>query len=302
MKEHSVQVPYSAAEISIAMFNFIYLTSSGLLYTSYLTYPSGIIGCNGCSKAPYTSSYYKDQMTAFNTKVAIFFIAIITELLVAIQISTKAVLPIANSCTCSRLLRFLQIILLWNTFAFVQIWVGLVLLPACIFLIIAPLQTIPVLCAEIAFPSLLMAFIAILLQFANKLHIRNCNYKINAMVCIHSSRYMVFVALIVALMTLYFKLSPGGTTLSSTKGIIFSFLPTILLSVTAWGIKRRFFNSISENGKKTRAERSVTSVSTEQEDLQATEQDVFLSSVVDSDEEPSSPLTEESQIDISSIV
>ena len=175
MKEHSVQVPYSAAGISIAMFNFIYLTSSGLLYTSYLTYPSGIIGCNDCSKAPYTSSYYKDQMTAFNTKVAIFL------------------------------------------FAFVQIWVGLVLLPACIFLIIAPLQTIPVFCAAIAFPSLLMAFIAILLQFANKLHIRYCNYKINAMVCIHSSRHMVFVALIVAVMTLYFNLSPGGTTLSSTK-------------------------------------------------------------------------------------
>ena len=54
---------------------------------------------------------------------------------------------------------------------------------------------------------------------------------------------------------------------------------------------------------KTRDERSVTSVSTEQEDLQATEQSVLLNNVLDSDEEPtSSPLTEESQIDISSIV
>ena len=303
MKESFVQVLkiYSAAGVSMVMFNFAYLTSSVWVYVMYYTHPSQCIDHDSDScRPPHTSPFYKDVVTALIVKGVVIFIAIITQLLVALLISRKAILPMENRH--SKCLRILQIILLWNTFVFVQIWVGLILLPACIFLIIAPLQTIPILCAAIALTPVLMLFISTLLWLANKVHIRNWDYKINAMVCIHSSRYMVFVALIVALVILYFNLSPGGTTLSSTKGIIFSFLPSILLSMTAWGIKRTFFNSIG-NGMKTRDERSVTSVSTEQEDLQATEQSVLLNNVLDSDEEPtSSPLTEESQIDISSIV
>jgi len=186
-------------------------TFTAWLYTGYFIYPSLISTCTDCSQPPHTSSYYKDAVTALIIKGAVFLIAIITELLVAIHISLKAS---ANSCNkCSK---FYQIILLWNTFVFVQIWVGLVLLPACIFLIIAPLQTIPVLCVAIMILPLLMAFIAILLQLGNRLDIRNCDCKSNAMVCIHSSRHMVFVALIVSLMTLYFYLSQGG--LSKYKG------------------------------------------------------------------------------------
>jgi len=85
-----------------------------------------------------------------------------------------------------------------------------------------------------------------------------------------------FAALIVALMTLYFYLSPGGTSLSSTEGIIFSFIPSIMLSMTVWGIKRRFFNNILGKEKKTRVKGSVSSVSTEQEDLHSTEEDTVF--------------------------
>ena len=63
--------------------------------------------------------------------------------------------------------------------------------------------------------------------------------------------------------------------------------------MTAWGIKRRFFNNISGKGKTTRAERitSVSSVSTEQEDLRGTEENAALTNVVESGEEqrPRSP-------------
>jgi len=42
MKEHAVQVSniYSAAGISMATFNFVYLTSTAWLYTGYFIYPS----------------------------------------------------------------------------------------------------------------------------------------------------------------------------------------------------------------------------------------------------------------------
>ena len=92
-------------------------------------------------------------------------------------------------------------------------------------------------------------------------------------------------------MTLYFKLSQGGTTLSSSKGILFSLFPSIILSMTVWGIKRRFFSGKLKN---MRGERSV---STEQEDLQDAEQNTFLFSVVESGEEQTSHQTKECQRD-----
>ena len=293
IKESFTQVSkiHSAAGISMAIFNIAYLIISVSVCTTYFIYPRHISKCidddsDDCSP-PHTSSYYKDEVTTVIVKGVVIVIAIITELLVAILISGKVIMVNGhNKC--------LRIILLWNMFLFVQIWVGLVLLPACIFLIIAPLQTIPVLCAALALTLLLMLFIAILLRLIDQLQIRNWDCKMNVVVCIHSSRHMILIVLIVALMALYFNLSPGGTTLSSTEGIIFSFLPSILLSMTAWGIKRKFFNI-----KKTRAERSVRSVSTEQEDLQGTEENAVLN---DTDEEPSSHLAEESQTDVSSIV
>ena len=295
MKESFTQVAkiHSAAGISMAIFNIVYLIGSVLVCTTYFVYPRRISKCidgdsDDCSP-PHTSSYYKDEVTTVIVKWVVIFIAIVTELLVAILISRKAIMANRHD----KCLTICQIILLWNMFLFVQIWVGLVLLPVCIFLIIAPLQTIPILCAAIALPLLLMLFIAIMLQLIDQLQIRNWDCKMNAVVCIHSSRHMILVVLIVALTALYFNLSPGGTTLSSTEGIIFSFLPSILLSITAWGIKRKLFNI-----KKTRAERSVRSVST---DLQGTEENAVLDDV---DEEPSSHLAEESeaQTDISSIV
>jgi len=105
---------------------------------------------------------------------------------------------------------------------------------------------------------------------------------------------MVFVALIVALVILYFKLSPEGTTLSSTKGILFSLFPSTILSMSVWGIKRRFFSGKLKN---MRGERSIRRFSTEQEDLQDAEQTTFLFSVAESGEEQTSHQTKECQRD-----
>jgi len=91
-------------------------------------------------------------------------------------------------------------------------------------------------------------------------------------------------------MTLYFYLSQGGTTLSSSKGILFSLFPSIVLSMTVWGIKRRFFSGKLKN---MRGERSIRSVSTEQEDIQCAEQNAVLFNVVESGEEQSSHQTNE---------
>ena len=289
MKERSVQLSkiILAAGISTAIFNLYYFTSTVWSYTHYLIRTSG---CDNCSP-PHTSSYYNDEVTSLIIKGAVFFISIIAELLVAIQIS---ILPKANRCS-----KCFRIVLLWNMSIFVQIWVGLLLVPACIFLIIAPLQTIPVLGAGIVLPLLLMLFVVILLQLGSQVHLRNWDCKINTMLCIYSSRHMIFVALVIALMTLYFYLSPGGTSLSSTEGILFSLIPSFILSATAWGIKRRYFNNTLGKGKKTKI---VSSASTEQDVLQTTEQNVLLNNVVESGEEQSDQLTGREELESQSSI
>jgi len=64
--------------------------------------------------------------------------------------------------------------------------------------------------------------------------------------------------------------------------------------MTVWGIKRRFFSGKLKN---MRGERSIRSVSTEQEDLQGAEQNAVLFNVVESGEEPTSHQTKECRHD-----
>ena len=174
--------------------------------------------------------------------------------------------------------KYSRVVLLWNTFVFVQIWVGLVCLPACILLLITPLQTISALCAVVLTGAFVIASIVYLLQFGKVHHVRAYNF---GRVCGYCSRYLILVALTGTLVSaigfLYFNLLPQGVHLS-TRGVIFSLLPSVPLSVITWVIKRKFLS------KKRKLEKhsSISSVSTEEEDLQDsdTEQDTRLDNLV----------------------
>ena len=122
----------------------------------------------------HSSSIYKDELTAFTAKMLVMFIAIITELLVAIIAHKKTALFTARWCHNSKCHRVFQIILLWNTFVFVQIWLGLICLPVCIVLLITPLQTISVVCATVGTFASIAATIMCLLQLGNQCYARTC--------------------------------------------------------------------------------------------------------------------------------
>ena len=70
---------------------------------------------------------------------------------------------------------------------------------------------------------------------------------------------------------------PQGVHLS-TRGVIFSLIPSIALSVTTWVIKRKFLTK----KKKIEKQLSISSMSTEEEDLEDpdTEQDTRLDDLV----------------------
>ena len=269
-KSQQASCIYLVAEITILIFNFLYFIATVVMYMECDIPPIHLPKCNGISEKECipsrNSSLYKDELTAFTAKMLVMFIAIITELLVAIKAHKKTALFTARWCHSSKCHRVFQIILLWNTFVFVQIWLGFVCLPACIFLLITPLQTISQLCATVVSFASIAATILCILQLGNQCYGKTCKFGRD---CAHFSRCLILVALATAVGTLYFYLLPGGTSISSIRGVIFSLLPPVALSVMSWVVKRKFLSKDSAQKNTVQVKKRLNincSVSTEEED------------------------------------
>ena len=281
LKERSQQTSsiFIAVGITMAIHNFLYLTATVVLpiYANDPVPPIHLAECTAISNLhcspSYDSALYRDELTAFITKMVVIFTAIIIALLVAIKAPIKITLLPARWCHSSKCFRPVQVILLWNTFVFIQIWLGLISLPVSILLLITPLQTLSILCAAVLIVALIAAFIVCLLQFGNQCRVKTSHF---GQACGYFLWYILVFALIVAVSTLYFFLAPQGTSLS-TSGVIFSLLPSIALSGASWLAKRKFF-STNPNKVKVEKQLSISSVSTEEKDLQGadTEQDMGL--------------------------
>ena len=277
---------YLIGEIAILMFNSLYFLATVAMYIDQHIPPIHLPKCNGTSEAhcipSHDSSIYKDELAAFTAKMSVMFIAIITELLVAVKATPKTGLFTARWCHCTKCYRVVRIILLWNTFVFIQIWMGLICLPVCIFLLITPLQTISLLCATVgAFASIAVTIMCIL-QLGNQCYARTCKFGRD---CGHFSRCLILVALFAVVGTFYFYLLPQGTSISSTRGVIFSLLPPVALSVISWVVKSKFLSkdSTKNYNVKVKKRSSISSVSTEEEDSGA-EQDKGQDNLTRSDE------------------
>ena len=262
---------YNATSIAMAVFNFLYLTATVVMYTKYNIPPIHKGKCTALSYSacspPHSSTLYKDQVTSLIVKVVVILTAIIVSLLVAIKSTLKSTLPTASPCS-----KCLRIILLLNYFVFVQIITGLISLPLCVFLIISPLQTISILCAGTLIILLITMSVVCLLQLGD-IQIRTCKYKSTSKVCANFSRHLILVALFATIIALYFWLSPTASELSGIERITFSLVPPIALSVIAWVVKRRFLSNNMGKRSKTERKLSAESTSTQQEYLQETEQE-----------------------------
>ena len=274
---------YLVVGTTVTIFNIFYLTVTvGMSTAKHSIPPIYSSECTaishwGCSPS-HDSSLYKDVLATFITKMSIIFIAIIIDLLVAFKAVMKNPLFTASWWHATKYSRVVQTILLWNTFVFVQIWVGLICLPACMLLLITPLQTLSVLCATLLMVAFVTVSIVYLLQFGKMCHIRACSFGSE---CSYFSRNLILVAIIVTLgftiIILYFNLLPKGVHLS-TRGVIFSLIPSIALSVTTWAIKKKLLSK----KKKVEKQLSISSMSTEEEELQDpdTEQDTRLDDLI----------------------
>ena len=144
---------YLVVGTTVSIFNIFYLTATvGTAKHGIYTSECTAISHWGCSPS-HDSTLYKDVLATFITKMLV--IPIIIDLLVAFKAVMKTPLFSASWWHSSKYSQVVQTILLWNTFVFVQIWVGLICLPACLLMLITPLQTLSVLCGTV----LMVAFV-----------------------------------------------------------------------------------------------------------------------------------------------
>ena len=161
----------------------------------------------------HNSNLYQVELTAFIVRTLIVIFAIVTDLVVVIIASkeTEQFKPrwwrLSNNCY-----RPVHIILLLNIFVFVQVWLGVISLPAGILLIITPLQTISALCAAV----LIIGFIAASILYL--LHCRNNHPDETRIIICRCGHFyawrLSFVAitgtLVIVLGLLYFNILPQG--------------------------------------------------------------------------------------------
>ena len=248
----------------------IIVNLSYLIY-SVFAYPAiarlGMAECTAISdwkcRPSHNSSLYQIELAAFIVRLLVIFSAIIIDFVVVIKSSKETEQFRPNLRHNRKCYRVFQIILLWNTFVFIQIWVGLISLPAFILLLIAPLQTISALCAAV----LIVAFIA-----ASILYLKhNCGTDFKKIILYLKHKHncgtdrdhdpdrtyirmgvdflwnLILVvltdALIIGLGFLYFNLLPQGGSLS-IRAVFISLLPTVLLSLGSWVVRKKFFTGM----------------------------------------------------------
>ena len=291
---------FLAVGITSIIFNLSYLIYSVFAYPAIARL--GMAECTAISdwkcRPSHNSSLYQIELAAFIVRLLVIFSAIIIHFVVVIKSSNETEQFTPNLCHHSKCYRVFHVILLWNTFVFIQIWVGLISLPAFILLLIAPLQTISALCATV----LIVAFIAASILYLQHCGIdfkkiitcltktciircvRNCGTKTCIIIrcvhfkildkiikcvhfkildkiikCVHfkisdeiitclnllwhSILVVLTGALAIGLGILYFNLLPQGGSLS-IRTIFISLLPTVLLSLGSWVVRKKFFTGM----------------------------------------------------------
>ena len=114
---------------------------------------------------------------------------------------------------------------------------------------------------------LLLTFIVIMLPIP-----KQCNFKVLLQSCLSTAETLLIVALVGSAFATYYFITKDGLNMSGIKGYITSLIPTILISIFIWMLKKGFLgkqlNLTKEKQKKTKRHlvKSRESLSTEPED------------------------------------
>ena len=235
---------------SFHVFNTTYILSfvCGLI-SNYPTVWATMKGSQSLRNPPIPTgtSVYKDEEITLILKYITLPVTVITELFLAMKVYRKPHFPLPSltvklCCYCCRCCsvrlkyKTLQTLIWWNVMVFVQLLVGHVAMPVLILFTIAPADTISV----IGTAGLLYIYTAIAVVYFVQIIRYHCSWKKCGLTCAELLGLIVFFALLASLVWFYFEVLTSGISFNGIKGLTISLIPSIMLSVTAWLIKKFF--------------------------------------------------------------
>ena len=233
---HTANNVKKSVAITIVVTNVLYITFSVVSAITPAPHHSSL-ECITTSKrhcnVPTNSTLYWDEAATMTSVYLFFPLAVSFELIIAIllQIQTrdkKNKTKLATNCCCNAFL-------LWNAMIVVQIWVGLILLPVMILLIIAPSHTISLL-GCIGLTEIHISLTIKYLFFDDKCS-QNCKcylfFLVKLLVC------LVLTLFLLALGIIYFEILEVGLSLQTLKGFVLSLFPSFILTMLAWVIQTK---------------------------------------------------------------
>ena len=252
--------------IGMTLFNTTYalLFLYGLI-SEYPTVWATMKGSQSSNNSPIPTgtSVYKDEEITLILKYITLPVTVIIELFLAMKIRQRSrfflpSLTVKLCCYCCRCcsvrmkFKTLQTLIWWNVMVFIQLLVGHVAMPVLILFTIAPATTI----STIGTAALIHIYIAIAIVYLVQIIRYHCSWKKCGLACAEVFGLIAFLTLMASLFYFYNAVLKVGSNFTSVNGLVISLIPSAVLSLTAWLIKKllsrrrhdRFFTMESVTG------------------------------------------------------
>ena len=250
-KGHTASNIFWVTGATLTLFNTLYVVAAIAVHlvhghpTALRCFIHTIHECT-VPKSEYENTF---TMEALISKAVMFPVAIATELIAAVVVARKLEIPApplfaSRICRRCRMAGCFKTFAVWQFFIFVQIVIGLMGIPLTITLVISPAQTT----SQFMTMMSILLIIAVLLGYAFSIQFTRPTCSLKAVYLgISFLGTILLIATITAVILQYFLLINGGLSMKGVKGYAVSLLPTILLSLFVWALKRKLMKKSSHS-------------------------------------------------------
>ena len=255
------QIYLQVVSVGMILANFLYIIAFlGVLASDWPTVWATMKGSQTSSNPsiPTGTTLYEDEKITFIVKYTTLPVTALIDLFLAVKASHSSHLPLSSKaeklfgCCCyccsqrmksKTLQKTFQTLLWWNVMLFIQIHVGQVAPPVFILFIIAPGQTV----ANVGILALVHILTAIALVYLAQIVYHHCLQKKCGLACAKLMVLAVSLTLAGSVIVIYFRILQAGSNVKGIKGAIIPLAPSILLSFTAWFIRKKIISQRKDN-------------------------------------------------------
>ena len=245
--EASNQRVYRAVVLTIILFNVTYTVSMIIIHVQ--GHPNVSLKClhdNKSCSVPPTATSFDYIVGTLIAKVIILPTALLIELVVALNIARGSF----SKINCTRTIQFaycIQVLVIWQLFAFVQITIGLISIPWLVLMLISPVYALST-SGGIVLICIVISFIIIAIPIP-KFHKSQCKEYLLSTTVFVSVETLVMAAFVCSAYIAYYIIVNDGMNMNGAKGYIISLLPTVPISIFIWVIKKKFLEKRISNKK-----------------------------------------------------